>query len=154
MNNSRVRVPGLLMLLGFLAAPAYASDIYRCAGDEGLVFSDRPCAENAERIMLNEASSGIIAANRSVVATLNSKRQQRQQQRYLGRLLVERDHHLKRLDQNMVRLTRAKQRANNNLAGATYAAGLDQQIAALHRARADTELAYQQTVTRALAPGY
>lgn len=48
-----------LSLLLLLAAGAAHAEIYRCETEQGPVFSDRPCAADAQTVTVQDSSAGI-----------------------------------------------------------------------------------------------
>lgn len=138
----------LAALAASLLLPVLAqAQVYRCEGPEGPVFAGRPCADDAQALQLDNDSQGIGGLdNRSLQLELAAKRQAREQRRQVARLYAQRDAELRRSNTEIARLRAAQGRAQNNLAGATYAAGLDQQIAALQLARVNTETAYREII--------
>jgi len=53
----------LLVLFAFGPADPAASQVYRCEEGDTTVFTDVPCAENAERLQMRSGISVVAAAN-------------------------------------------------------------------------------------------
>jgi hypothetical protein len=67
-----------LLFLLLLAAPLAQAQIYRCDGDQGPVYSDKPCGEQAEVVTVQDSSSGISPGpSDDVKDYLASKREER-----------------------------------------------------------------------------
>ena len=140
----------IAVFLAALATPAMGS-IYRCVIDGELIFSQQPCEEGAEKIGV--AGSGAEPAERpaaaidpgpdNYVAKVRLERRISRHQRNISALQRERDRELARVRQRM-------QRANNNLAGATYIQGLSTEMQAVtdsYSSRIDVE---QRSIDRLL----
>ena len=99
-----------------LAGSVSAQTIYRCEVDGQLVFSQQPCAEDAERIEHDfpvVESAAPVAAPDNYVARVRIERQIRRHENRVRSLQASRDRDIATLRQRMAR-------ANNNLAGAQY----------------------------------
>ena len=71
-----------LLTVLLLAAPAVQAEIYRCDGPQGLVYSDKPCGEQAEVVTVDESSSGIsMGPPEEVRDYLASQREERATER-------------------------------------------------------------------------
>ena len=139
----------IAVFLMALAMPAMGS-IYRCVIDGELIFSQQPCEYGAERI--GDAGSSTEDPAQSVpvttgpdnyVARVRLERRINRHQRNISALQRERDRELARVRQRM-------QRANNNLAGATYIQGLSTEMQAVtdsYSSRIDVE---QRSIDRLL----
>lgn len=130
--------------------PAIAgAQVYKCETPSGVVFTDREC--DGEIVALADESAGLGGqVPDAVLADLERKRADRSRRRFAGRLYDWRDDEVAAIDRQISNLERDKARANNNLAGATYAAGLDAQIAALQSARRETINSTQDQVVRVI----
>ena len=99
-----------------LAGSVSAQTIYRCEVDGQLVFSQQPCAEDAERIEHDfpvVESAAPVATPDNYVARVRIERQIRRHENRVRSLQASRDRDIATLRQRMAR-------ANNNLAGAQY----------------------------------
>lgn len=140
----------LTLIFMALAPCLAAAKVYKCEGPDGLEFSDKECGDNAAIVELEEDSGGLGGAvSNQTKVELQEKRLGREEDRYIGRLRKQRDNELAAIDSQIRELNRQKTRANNNLAGATYAAGIDQQIAALRASRGQVASSYREQITRA-----
>ncbi|MEM7054868.1 MAG: hypothetical protein AAF446_10020, partial [Pseudomonadota bacterium] len=79
----RLTYPALFLLL--LSPALLQAEIYRCAQDETVIFSDLPCGENAERyesakgISIIEPPPGLDAIAQNNQAFVEQRQQRRQQ---------------------------------------------------------------------------
>lgn len=138
-----------IFLLAVLPAISFAQ-VYKCETADGIVFSDQKCATDAEEVALESETGGLgVAPSNEERVELLEKRLDREEQRYVGRLYEKRNRELKSIDAQIAALRRDKARANNNLAGATYASGIDQQIAALQQSRTQVQATYRNLITQA-----
>jgi hypothetical protein len=137
-----------LALLVFLASPTAMAQVYKCDGPDGPIFSDQECGPRAEVVIIDETSGlgGQVSYVQRV--RLMEKKLYRAQGRYINRLYQHRDQDVKAIDSQIRALTGQKGQANNNLAGATYATGLDQQIAVLRGSRAQVTNSYREQIIR------
>jgi hypothetical protein len=70
------------LLALILATPAAQADIYRCESDRGIVFSDRPCSEEATVVTIEDSSAGIAPGPPEEVREyLAQKREERAEER-------------------------------------------------------------------------
>ena len=140
----------IAVFLMALAMPALGS-IYRCVIDGELIFSQQPCEEGAERIGDAGSSSendarvepAFDTGPDNYVARVRLERRISRHQRNISALQRERDRELASVRQRM-------QRANNNLAGATYIQGLSTEMQAVtdsYSSRIDVE---QRSIDRLL----
>lgn len=120
------------------AAPlAAGAEVYKCETERGIEFTDRPC-EGAEVVELEDEQAGLgMTQLESLQAQVRVEegRLQRARAARARQIAAVRNAELAEFDAEIKRLEQQKSLANNNLAGATYAAGLDQQIAALRQAQ-------------------
>jgi hypothetical protein len=123
-----------------LALPlSVSAQVYKCETADGVEFTDRPCA-GAEVVELEANSSGLGRDRwelQQALAYLDNKKSQRAQRQYRETNRSRRDHELAIPGNEIGVLWARKADAKDNLAGATYVAGLDSQIAALRKAHAD-----------------
>lgn len=141
---------GMLCLILMAFVPTSIAQIYKCETPDGPVFSDLECSSEAQLIELEDSSGLGVAVSQAERDAIVSNREQRDQQSAINRLNIQKNKALAKIDLQIRALTEQKQQANNNLAGATYSAGIDQQIAALRSARATTEASYQEQINYAI----
>lgn len=137
-------------ILFILFVPGLAlGEVYRCDTPQGVVFSDMEC-QGAEVVEIADHSAGLgVSVPHDVRADLEVKRLERERRRYAARLYNERDQQIEEIDSQMAVLRRERATAANNLAGATYAAGIDARLGELQRARAGVAASYRDTITAA-----
>lgn len=71
-----------IILALLLAAPAAGGEIFRCQTADGLVFSDRPCGDEAVVVTIEEQSAGITPGPPEEVREyLAQKRDEREEER-------------------------------------------------------------------------
>jgi len=137
-----------LLFVFLLLLPALATaEVYKCDGPNGPVFSDVKCGSNAEQIDVSDAlsTSGLgVAVSMEERNNLMRARNERQHAYSINRMNQQRDQDLASIDRQISALNNQKSYANNNLAGATYAAGIDSQIGALRASRAMVNDNYRQ----------
>lgn len=142
-----------LLIIIALCPLTAAAEIYRCETPDGPVYSDRVCGEEAIEVQVEETSGLDASVGLGVQVDLAEARLQRERQKYVNRIVKHRNAETGAIDAQIQALASQKARANNNLAGATYGAGIDQQMAALRAARAETQSTYQELITRAETDG-
>jgi hypothetical protein len=79
MNTCKILLPSLLMMA---VTPLGASQIFKCDGPDGPVYTDRPCEPGAEQVQLTE-SSGVSGVSDETKAELARKKEERQQKNNL-----------------------------------------------------------------------
>ena len=137
----------ILLAIALLLPALATAEVYKCDGPDGPVFSDVACGSGAEQIDVGDAlaTSGLgVPVSMEVRNDLMRARNARQRGYYINRVNDRRDRDLAEIDKQIAALNYKKSLANNNLAGATYAAGIDQQIAALRGSRALVQDSYRQ----------
>lgn len=136
-----------LLMTGMNPSTAHAQ-VYQCDDPDGIHFSDRPCGPE---IRIEDSSRGLggpISA--ASLYQLEAKKHQRETRRLTNRLYDWRDREVAMIDRRISALESRKTRSANSLSGATRAAGIDQQIAALQQARSETIINTQGEVLRLL----
>ncbi len=122
----------------FLLLPslAFGQSVFKCQGENGVtVFSQRPCADDPAKVEQVDTSrslktgSGGSVESQSEFAQLNSVR--RNCDNRIASINSRYNAQRGRIGGEIARLEAEASRANNNLAGATWEAGLRQQIAGL-----------------------
>lgn len=153
-------IVGAALLVGMTAAEAPAAEVYKCNGPNGTVYSQQPCSPNAapvsvrytraatavdgaadprDAIAKSTAKSDIGIRERNCLASANS------------RIYGQSNARVAEYRNQISNLNRSVASANNNLAGATYEAGLRQQISSLNqsiaseRASADAQMTAART---------
>lgn len=135
-----------LTLVGiFLSLDLHASDVYRCVIDGRTVFSQEPCAEDAQKVNVDHVGSVVSRQNaiepaRSTereglsdyVKRRRIEREIRDLERERQQVGIERDKRIKSLQND-------RNYANNNLAGATWQQSLAEEMSAISIA-ADTKI--------------
>lgn len=137
---------GFLLLM--LASPVIA-EVYKCDGPNGPVFSDVKCGPAASELDLADSlkTSGLgVPVTAETQTNLAEAKSRRQRGFYINRINERRASDVAVIDAQIAALNRQKGTANNNLAGATYGAGIDQQLAALRQARASVIADYRLQV--------
>lgn len=138
----------LLIFALLLLSPAVA-EIYKCDGPDGPIFSDVKCGPAASELDLSDSlqTSGLgVPVTAAAQTSLAEAKSRRQRGHYINRINDRRNADIAVIDAQIAALNRQKGNANNNLAGATYAAGIDQQLAALREARANVVANYRSQV--------
>lgn len=138
--------PILLSVLLLSPALACAQTVYKCTDASGtVVFSQRPCAEDPDKVQTVDTSramrtgSGGSVAEEGEFAQLNEVRRRCQ-----GRSGAISDYYAaqyKRIAREIETLEDQIRRASGNLAGATWESGLRQQISGLIGERATLKTA-------------
>lgn len=148
MNIQKILV--LLPLL-IVSVSEVSAQIYKCESPNGIVFSDQPCSPKAEVVEVEDTNGGLgVPVSQAEQDVIVNNRANRDRQYSLNRISGQKNRALAEIDRQISALNKQKRQANNNLAGATYSAGIDQQIAALRSARATTETSYQQQINQAV----
>lgn len=124
----------LILLVLPMAAPS--PQVYKCTDNAGtVVYSQRPCADDPAKVETVDTSralrtgSGGSVAEQGEFADLNAVR--RDCDGRLNGISARYDSQRRRTAAEIEALERQAAQANNNLAGATYDAGIRQQIAGL-----------------------
>lgn len=146
--NFRFLAAGFLSLMFSAVSMA---QVYQCDGPDGPVFSDVTCGPSASELDMTDTlkTSGLgVPVTAETQADLTEAKNRRQRGRYINRINQRRDNDIAVIDAQIAVLNQQKGNANNNLAGATYAAGIDQQLAALRQARANVMANYRSQVMR------
>lgn len=139
--------PAVILALLPLTAGA---QVYKCETPQGVVFSDRECGDKAEVVEVKDTSGGVgVPLSDELLNDLQVKKAERAQRRYIDSLYDERDKQIAQIDRQIAALKRERATANNNLAGATYMAGIDKRLGDLHSARANVAASYQATIVDA-----
>lgn len=77
-----MRISKALIIALTLAAPAAQGEIYRCESEQGTVFSDRPCGDEAVVVAIEDESAGIAPGPPEEVRDyLAQKREERARER-------------------------------------------------------------------------
>lgn len=144
-----------LILIALLFPALAAAQVYKCEGPDGPIYSQRECEPGAAKVTLPDPSAGLGGqVSRQTQIDLAQKKLYREQDRYRGRLYDRRDRDLATIDSQIGALNSKKSLANNNLAGATYAAGIDTQIAALRASRSNVVTSYREQITKTETDGF
>jgi chromosome segregation ATPase len=100
------------------------AEIYKCNSGGKLVFSDRPCGDNAEQIeMPNVPQVGGALSNPSADGFLQH-REAKHIESKITQLERKKEELRRAMDRDMAEWERKRARANNNLAGATWESSL------------------------------
>lgn len=142
----------LLLAIAF-AAPCEAQQVFKCTRPDGtLEFSQQPCGAQAEELTIRahepNAADRLQAGARLRPSAVSLDGD--------FRLCVERERRAvaginSSIGANQRRIAQLEYRArfaNNNLAGATYEAGLRQEIASLHEANATLRATAEESFAR------
>ncbi len=143
---TRALAPGIFALM---FSSLVSAQVYKCDGPDGPVFSDVQCGPTASELDMNDSlqTSGLgVPVTAETQNNLTKAKNRRQRGHYINRISDRRDQDIAVIDAQIAVLNRQKGNANNNLAGATYAAGIDQQLAALREARANVVANYRAQV--------
>lgn len=120
MEKILIRLSLALISLAYtISAPAQS--IYKCIDDNGkTTFSQRPCADNAEKVTVKDHNSGISVGPSGDFSKMRDGNKSRQLERRIQILEDEIDLLHSSRDRDLAALRRKKRYANNNLAGATW----------------------------------
>lgn len=136
-------------LLSLFFSTTCMAQVYKCDGPDGPVFSDVACGPTASELDLTDSlkTSGLgVPVTAETQNNLTEAKNRRQRGHYINRINERHDNDIAVIDAQIATLNRQKSNANNNLAGATYGAGIDQQLAALREARANVIANYRSQV--------
>lgn len=139
------------LALFLIAVPLCVSaEIYKCETPQGVVFTDKPCDGGSVVEIQDSGGIGLTRAESArVEADLAAHQRRIQAEQYRNSLVARRDSEAAAIDSQIADLRRRQALANNNLAGATYRAGIDQQIAALQQSRAQVVTTYDRQMVNA-----
>lgn len=133
----------LLAIWVFLASGVVHAQIYKCEQGGRLVFSDRPCGDDAEVIEQRTATQvGGSLANPAAEGFLQhraTKETVERIDRQIADLERRKSNVRQMMDRDLAEWQRNRARANNNLAGATWEQSLAQE-AEVKRARHQSEI--------------
>jgi hypothetical protein len=149
----RMLVCGLLLWTGAVSGQT----MYKCKGADGTyAFTQQPCADNAEAIELKVVApppEAIESANREFQVRAGLTSLQYEERNCIDRarrsVYDSVDRRISGHRQRIRRLEAELQTANNNLAGATFGAGIREQIAGLHQAIATEQSSADSMFTAA-----
>ncbi|NKF49195.1 hypothetical protein G3R49_01210 [Shewanella sp. WXL01] len=144
----------IVLFIGSLLASSAYANVYQCGENR---FQDRPCDENSIPLDLSGVGSIVVPLERTSVdsdepmavdqAKVTDQKNQissyiRRQQinRDIDKLKRDRKRVLQNRDKQITQLRNSRNRANNNLAGATWEQSLAQEMTAVNQ-QADTEVA-------------
>lgn len=146
-----MRVVAFLLSLLLVLAPTAVTgqSVYKCVDDRGTtVFSQRPCADDPEKVETVDTSRALKTGTGGAVAEQGEFAQMNQLRRRCDdRLTSVQDRYSReygRIEREIANLEARSTTANNNLAGATYESGLRGQIAGLMSERGTLKAAESQ----------
>jgi hypothetical protein len=163
-----MRLLALFLLLA--ALPATAQTIYKCKGASGRIeYQQMPCANEAATIESREvkapgpasASTGGLDARTSMTRQVEATRLEESVQRCISAASANAyrapERRIKQLEADKARIQADIRRANNNLAGASWEAGLRSQIGSIEAAiateRSSADNIFNQARQRCLDDG-
>lgn len=131
-------MPKRTLLLAALFIPALGhAAVYQCEVNGQTVFSDQPCGDNSREIEIRSSKIGSGDSMTSEAGNLFV--QERELERDIRNLENKKQRLRKAMDRALVRWQQQKERANNNLAGATWEQSLAQEADVL-RERYQSEI--------------
>ena len=123
----------LAVVLLFGAGFTQAAEVYKCTDDRGrMSFSQKPCGGDAEKIEVKAHDKmGSVSADAEAFDRIEGYSRVREIDREVSKRRDLIDRYEKRRDREFAKIKAKQNRANNNLAGATWLQSLAQEMRAV-----------------------